>query len=132
MTWFSCDPTSGHAGWSPSTIYQWTRVNNWEASGFALLTDGIPYGVTDPASGAPARADFPPSVNIPTTPIYSVSFRHGVQARLLDVNRATNVLFLDGHCETLGYLDFIKHNLTRQNALNFSRLIGWSHPEVGH
>lgn len=119
------------AGTDPATHYWagygWTKITQWKAPKFPMFFDG--FGVGEPIPPAPApNGAFtnyanPPQYNgnaiVWTDVDQSVSFRHGTGNQFSDsnTNRATNVVFLDGHAETLSAVDLLKVFPSPENAV---------------
>ncbi len=113
ISFFSSTTKTDH-WWSN---YTWSKAVKWDAGTFALFFD------TYPASYRVGTADSTLYFVPAETDGFrnTVAFRHGDGNRLTGPNRKTNVVFLDGHAETMGFSEALSNHLSPGNAARINR-----------
>jgi prepilin-type N-terminal cleavage/methylation domain-containing protein/prepilin-type processing-associated H-X9-DG protein len=102
--------------------YSFVKITRWQTSSFVMFTDAYFFNTTVVAPDF-AVPYVPIDTPLSTSTRNTVAFRHGVGNALDTRNkgRTTNVVFLDGHAETLGAADLFKVYLSPENARRFGQ-----------
>lgn len=98
--------------------YGFTKVNKWDAVTFPLFADAYPVNQPSPFGVGGFYIGFP--VESPVGWQSTAAFRHNTSAPYTDPSRRCNVLFLDGHAQTMSVSEYASVNMSKINE----RLLG--------